>query len=124
MRFISTRAHGVLDYTVGILLIIAPWLFNFANGEAAMWIPIILGVGTILYSLITRYELGITSAISMSTHLWLDGIAGLFLAISPWLFNFADLVLYPHLIVGLFEIGAALMTNTVPGVSYNRESAV
>lgn len=113
----------MLDYTVGILLIIAPWLFEFANGGAAMWIPVILGIGTILYSLITSYELGIASVISMPTHLWIDGFAGFFLAVSPWLFGFAEVAALPHLIVGLLEMGVALMTNPVPGLPYERETA-
>lgn len=122
MKIISTRTHGILDYTVGVLLIIAPWLFQFANEGAAMWIPIILGIGIIFYSMITAYELGMTGVISMPTHLWIDGIAGVFLAVSPWLFDFADFVYLPHLIVGLLVLGVALMTNPVPETPYGRES--
>lgn len=114
MRFIPTRAHGMVDYIMGLLLIIAPWLFDFARGGAETWIPVILGAGTILYSLLTDYELSAARKISMTTHLWLDGLAGAFLALSPWLFGFADFVYLPHLIVGIAEIGMALMTKTVP----------
>lgn len=46
----------------------------------------------------------------MPTHLWLDGLTGIFLAISPWLFNFADMVFLPYLIVGIAEVGLALIT--------------
>jgi hypothetical protein len=35
MRFLSTRAHGVIDYATGLLLIIAPYVFGFDNGGAA-----------------------------------------------------------------------------------------
>jgi hypothetical protein len=28
MRFIPTRIHGFLDYAVGVLLIVVPWLFG------------------------------------------------------------------------------------------------
>lgn len=120
MRFIPTRTHGIIDYIVGILLIAAPWLFDFARGGAETWIPVILGAGTILYSLLTDYELGAVRKIPMNTHLWLDIIAGAFLAVSPWLFNFADFVYLPHLIVGIAEIGVALMTQTVPARQHVR----
>lgn len=123
MKMLSTRVHGIMDYLVGILLIISPWLFQFADGGPAMWIPVILGIGTILYSLMTNYEYGATNVISMPTHLWIDGIAGFFLAVSPWLIGFVDVAALPHLIIGLLEMGAALMTNPVPGLPYERETA-
>ena len=113
MRFIPTTVHGVLDYLTGLLLIGAPWLFDFARGSYETWIPVVLGIGAILYSIFTRYELGLAQALPMRTHLWLDGFSGGFLATSPWFFDFADYVFWPHLLIGIFEIGAALFTYTV-----------
>ena len=113
MRFISTKAHAILDYLMGVVLIASPWIFGFAAGGYETWIPVILGVGTILYSLITDYEYSASRKISMLTHLWIDGFAGGFLAASPWIFGFADYVYLPHLILGLAEIGAALFTHKV-----------
>mgnify|MGYP003575574350 FL=1 len=117
MRFIPTKVHGYLDYLVGALLIAAPWLFDFARGGAETWVPVVLGAGAILYSLITDYELGASKTISMRTHLTLDLISGIVLAASPWIFGFADYVWGPHLVLGLFEIGAALMTRREPDYS-------
>ena len=117
MRFIPTKVHGYLDYLVGALLIAAPWLFDFARGGAETWVPVVLGAGAILYSLITDYELGASKTISMRTHLTLDLISGIVLSASPWIFGFADYVWGPHLILGLFEIGAALMTRREPDYS-------
>jgi hypothetical protein len=114
MRWIGTKTHGYLDYIMGVLLIAAPWIFGFARDGAETWVPVILGAGTILYSLLTDYELGMTPTISMRTHLMLDLIGGVVLAISPWVFGFADYIWAPHLILGIFEIGAALMTKQVP----------
>ena len=114
MRFISTRTHGWLDYSVGLLMIFAPWLFNFAGGGAETWIFVVLGAAALLYSLLTRYELGLIKAIPMRAHLTLDFLSGVLLALSPWLFGFADLVATPHVVFGLFEIGAALCTQTQP----------
>jgi len=116
MRFLSTRVHGVLDYVMGLLLIASPWLFGFGTGGAETWVPVILGMSVIFYSLITDYELGVTPGISMKTHLWLDGISGLFLAASPWLFGFSETVFLPHLILGIAEFLAAITTQTVPSV--------
>lgn len=114
MRFIPTRIHGMMDYAIGLLLIAAPWLFGFARGGAETWIPVLLGAGALLYSMMTNYELGMARVISMPTHLMLDAGSGLFLAVSPWLFGFASWVWAPHLVLGLIEVGAALMTKKVP----------
>lgn len=114
MRFVPTRIHGMMDYVLGVLLIAAPWLFGFAENGAETWIPVILGLGVIAYSAFTDYELGLVRRISMPTHLALDGGGGLLLAVSPWLFGFADFVWIPHVVLGLIEIGAALTTETRP----------
>lgn len=114
MRFIGTKTHGYLDYIMGALLIAAPWIFDFNRGGAETWVPVVLGAGVILYSLLTDYELGVSPQISMRTHLMLDLVGGALLAVSPWLFGFADYVWGPHLILGILEMGAALMTHRTP----------
>ncbi|MBW8682978.1 SPW repeat domain-containing protein [Chitinophaga rhizophila] len=115
MRFIGTRMHGYLDYIVAVLLIAAPWILGFYNGGAESWVPIGMGIATIIYSLLTDYELGIYRRLNMSTHLTLDVMSGILLALSPWLFGFAGEVWLPHVIVGVFEIGAASATKIVAG---------
>jgi hypothetical protein len=110
MRFISRRFHAVLDYIIGIALLAAPWLFNFDEIEAARWSAVAVGALILIMSFITDYEGGGKKVLSMSTHLTMDILAGLFLAASPWLFGFADQVYLPHLIVGIMEMGAGLFT--------------
>ena len=114
MRIIPTKIHGILDYVMGLLLIASPWIFDFARDGAETWIPVILGVSTILYSLFTNYELGISGKISMKAHLGIDMVSGIFLAVSPWLFGFADYVYLPHVILGLTEVVAVLLSKTQP----------
>lgn len=114
MRFIDTRTHGYMDYLMGIFLIVSPWIFRLDPGEPEGIILIILGAMALVYSLMTRYELGMMKVLSMKTHLTLDVLSGIVLAASPWLFGFADEVYLPHLILGLIEIGAGLMTKTTP----------
>jgi SPW repeat len=117
MKIIPRFAHGILDYVVGILLIAAPWVLGFADDGPATYVPVVLGAGALVYSLLTNYELGLLRIIPFSTHLILDVLSGALLALSPWLFGFADRVYLPHLIVGLFEIAAGLMTRNAPDYS-------
>jgi hypothetical protein len=114
MRVIETKTHGYLDYIMGALLIAAPWIFDFDRGGAETWVPVILGVAMIGLALMTDYEMGASRQISMRTHLMIDLISGVLLAVSPWLFGFSEYVWEPHLILGILEMGAALMTKLHP----------
>lgn len=114
MQFIPTKIHGMLDYLTGLLLIAAPWLFGFATGGAAQWVPVVLGLGIIVYSLLTDYELGMARMIPMPAHLGLDFAGGALLLVSPWLFGFADQIIWPHVAVGLMEIVVAACTHRAP----------
>lgn len=114
MRLIPTRVHGILDYLMGAFLVITPWVFGFWRNGAESWVPIWLGASAILYSLLTNYELGPVKLLSMRTHLGLDLASGAFLALSPWIFGFNNYVYIPHVVLGLLEIGASLMTDPVP----------
>src|SRR6266550_688457 len=85
IRFIPTGVHAYFDYIGGIGLLAAPFVFGFYRvGGAAVIIPIILGIGLILYSLLTNYELGIPGLkfIPMLVHLSFDLVASVFIAFS------------------------------------------
>jgi hypothetical protein len=122
MKIINTKTHGVLDYLVGILLIAAPWLLGFYRGGAETWVPVTLGITTLLYSLLTNYELGMLRVIPMPGHLALDALSGLFLAASPWLLGFSDYVYLPHLVVGLLELGVVLLSSAHPYPARNTQA--
>ncbi len=119
-QFIPTKVHGVLDYIVGAALIAAPWVFGFADqGGAAVIIPMVLGVGLILYSLFTKYEWGAIRVLGMPYHLVFDVLASLLLAASPWLFGFYDPsalnVWLPHVVVGVAVIIVVIFSKPQPG---------
>ena len=124
MKILSTKTHGIIDYLMALVLISSPWLFNFDRNGAETWVPVGLGIGVILYSLITDYELGVSGIISMRTHLIIDILGGALLAASPWLFGFHDYVSTPHVILGIAEIGGALLTKTHPAGETHETSRV
>ena len=123
MRFIPTKFHAPLDYIVGAALIAAPWIFQFSEHKAATVVPIVLGIGLIVYSLFTNYELGLWKVAPMAVHNLIDIAAGTLLAASPWIFGFADEtanVWVPHLIVGLAAVFLGLTTKQQGGYTYGR----
>ncbi len=80
-------------------------------------VPLMLGIATITYSLLTRYEWGAVRIIPMRRHLALDLMNGLLLTLSPWLFGFAELVWMPHLIIGLTELLVTAITKPATNLS-------
>ncbi|WP_040549944.1 SPW repeat domain-containing protein [Pedosphaera parvula] len=118
MKTIPTYVHGILDYLVGFILLIAPNLFGFAHlGGAAVDVPRTIGLLILIQALFTNYELGLFKIIPMRMHLGVDYVLTIFLAISPWLFNFHNQprnVWMPHVVVGVLAFLLTLMTQTVP----------
>ncbi len=119
IRLLPTRVHGALDYLVGLALILAPTIFQFADvGGTAVLIPRVLGVVLIVYSLLTRYEWGVVKLISMPYHLVIDFLAALFLALSPFLFGFSNKqpnAWLPHVVVGIAVVVVVIVSRTQPG---------
>ncbi len=115
MQFISTKVHACLDYIVGFFLIVSPWIFKIQPTAIEGLILMAMGILALVYSVFTRYELGIFHILPFSVHLGLDVLSGIVLAASPWLFGFADAIYLPHLLIGLFEVFAGLATKTSPG---------
>jgi hypothetical protein len=85
---ISTKAHGVIDYVTGLLLLASPLILEFPLGGAAQQLSTAFGIIVIIMSLLTSYELGVAKLIPFSEHLALDVGIGLILIASPWLFGF------------------------------------
>lgn len=110
---LSTRMHGIVDHGLGVLLILLPWALSFgatlAGAAAALF-----GIALIANSLVTNFETGRARIVEIPVHLWLDGVIGLLLIISPWIAGFDRTAWIPHAIGGLLVIGSALITNTIP----------
>ncbi|HEX6416275.1 MAG TPA: SPW repeat protein [Candidatus Saccharimonadales bacterium] len=120
-RFIPTKVHGALDYIVAIALIFAPMIFGFQSvGGAAVMVPMVLGIGLFLYSLLTDYEWGVIKVISMPYHLMIDIAAAVLLLLSPFIFGFNDEALnawVPHVIVGIAVILVVICSQRTPATT-------
>ncbi len=80
-----------------------------------MWTAIIAGVVILMSELTTTSPISPIKMVPMRIHVWMDVLVGLILAVSPWIFGFADNdanVWVPHLVVGIAVIGYALITRT------------
>lgn len=123
MRMVGTRIHGLLDYLMGIGLIGVPLLLNLATDGVETWVPALLGVVIIGYSLFTNYELGVWKVLSIRTHLRLDLVAGILLCLSPWIFGFSHLVWTPHFLLGIMLICISIVSKPRASVKYRDKRA-
>ena len=114
MRFLPTRVHGVIDYLYAVVLIALPFVWGPAGNEAVQWVIMAVGLAVALYSLLTRYELGLLPLLPMRAHLALDMLGGLVVAALPWLLGFSAVTWVPYLVLGVFSILAGLVTRTDP----------
>ena len=98
---------------------------QFSDVAAAAAVSIVLGIGLIVYSLFTDYELGVWKVAPMAVHNLSDIAAGAFLAASPWIVGFADesaSVWLPHVVVGLAAVFLGLTTEQAGGYSYRKSA--
>jgi hypothetical protein len=111
VKLFSTKTHGALDYlTVGTLLAL-PRALGWSNG-VTQWLTG-MALGTLTYSAVTRYELGLVKWLPVKGHLTLDALNGGLFCMAPLLFPDEDTVVKGTLVgFGLFEIMASLTTET------------
>lgn len=115
MKPISTRLHGIMDYMTAGLLIMLPFFARWDEDMSGS-LMMMAGIGVLLVSLCTRYELGAVKAIPMPVHLGIDFMTGVLLIAAPFLFISQDTVFKTVMFVGigLSEIAAALLTQHQP----------
>lgn len=115
MKLIPTRIHGVLDYVTAaklfVLLMLLGWDAKVASRVRTA------AAGTLLYSLVTRYELGLkpVAVLPMPAHLALDGASGLLFCAAPWLLPDEPRAVKTILVaIGVFELLVTLNSQTQP----------
>jgi hypothetical protein len=120
VRFINTKAHALVDYTLGLILIFSPWGFGYENEETATFISVAAGVFISLLALLTKFEYSVLRVIELKTIYRMDFTAGMLLAFSPWIFGFSQHVFKPHLVFGLAHMVIAALSDRVLYKVYNR----
>ena len=102
-----------MDYIMGLLLLLAPTLFGFADvGGAAVWVPRIVGLMVLGQALTTDYELGVLKIVPIGMHLMNDYVVGALLIIAPFVLRFSRVSAAMALLVvcGLLVLGLTAMT--------------
>ncbi|HEU5116093.1 MAG TPA: hypothetical protein VFT74_05390 [Isosphaeraceae bacterium] len=112
-KLFSTRTHGFLDFVTAGTLMALPRAMGWSDRVTNLLTGV--AVGTVGYSLLTRYEMGLVKILPMKAHLALDAASGASLcAASYFLEDESDEVKAALIGLGLFELAAALTTQTEP----------
>jgi hypothetical protein len=68
-----------------------------------------------VYSALTRYELGIKPVLPMRTHLMIDALSSIFMIVSPWVMGFAKRrrprTWLPHVAFALTELAIVALSD-------------
>jgi hypothetical protein len=112
-RFIPVRVHAMVEPLIAILLIAGPWIFGFSDADDATIVSIAAGVVVLVVGQTTRWRLSLLKIIPLRTHAYMDMMLGVVLIVLPFLLGYSDQTgaLILHLVLGVGEIGAALMTD-------------
>lgn len=111
MRLLTPRIHGILDYVVAIVLIVAPFMLGFvATNIFALCISLVLGTVLLSYSLITDYTYSLFGAVSFRIHLVFDTLAGLGLLAAPYIFGFTGSVAVYYVAMGIGLVMVVALT--------------
>ncbi|MGQ0653533.1 MAG: SPW repeat domain-containing protein [Betaproteobacteria bacterium] len=87
MKILSPYVHGILDYALGAVFLLAPSLFGMESTAAGLAHAI--GIALVVVSLITRYPLGLFKLIPFPVHGVLESLMALAWIAAPWLFGFS-----------------------------------
>jgi hypothetical protein len=81
--------HALYEYAVGVLLIAAPWVFDYDAG-AAKAASIVLGLALIVLAGSTDWRLAVVRSTPLGAHALLDFLLAAAAIASPFLFGFSD----------------------------------
>jgi hypothetical protein len=102
----------MLEPIVGLVFILAPWLFGFNDADDATTVSIVLGVLVLLTGLTTRWRMGVVKMLSLGAHRMMDMLIAVAAIVSPFVLGFSENGAATRflIIMGVLELGATLMT--------------
>jgi hypothetical protein len=89
---LSLKTHNILDYVIGAILVLCPYVFGFSDVTAAKTVFLVLGFGLIGYSLLTNYQYSLFKVIPLGVHMTFDVIAGAVLILAPYVFGYRGMI--------------------------------
>lgn len=109
---IPLNLHAALEPLIAVVIIAAPWVFQFSATDSATVICVLVGVTMLLVGSTTDWRMSLVRLIPLRLHLMGDLALGAVLILSPLVFGFADEGGPTRFMViaGVLELMTALMT--------------
>ena len=112
VKVVPAWMHGVGDYGAGLALIVVA--LAVGGTRRAVATGVVLGLGWLVVSLLTRYPLGAIKAIPFRVHSSGDYLASVLLIVAPFALDFYDLnkgLSAFYIVVGAVVILLSLVTD-------------
>lgn len=81
--------HGVIEYVVGVLFIVAPFLFSFDETSATA-ASIVVGLVLLAFTSLSELPTGLVRSISVGVHVTADIVLAVLLVALPFVLGFRD----------------------------------
>jgi hypothetical protein len=85
---IPLAVHVLLEYGVGILTILSPFLLSF-DDDAAKIVAVLIGAGIIVLAVVSDAPTGLARTLPTASHVVIDYVLGLLMIVVPFVFGFA-----------------------------------
>ena len=119
MKILTTKTHAFIDYLTGLSLIL--FFFLFTGSGPTNYIIALVGTATLIYSMLTHYELGLANVLTMRKHLLLDMMSGILLVILSFILNLNHLSYLVYIFSGILKIITGITTSIEPSYrGFNR----
>jgi VIT1/CCC1 family predicted Fe2+/Mn2+ transporter len=86
---VPALVHGAVEYVVGALLIVAPFLFGF-KATSATAASVVVGLALLAFTAMSALPTGLVRSISLGVHVLADVILAVLLVALPFLLGFTD----------------------------------
>jgi hypothetical protein len=81
--------HGLIEYAVGVLFIVAPFLFSFDKNSATA-ASIVVGLALLAFTAVSDLPTGLVRNISVGVHVTADVVLAVLLVALPFVLGFRD----------------------------------
>jgi len=86
---VPPELHGLLDYVLGAVLVLAPFVLGF-DSDAATTVSVVAGIAELAVAVCTDWSRGIVKLIPPAVHGVIDHIFTVALIAAPFIFGFTD----------------------------------